>query len=254
MSFTYGNKDMIIFNNNYLPSAEIFCVDSDIKTESDLGVKQSINTINNTLVHIDKERFRFTLNFLRKDRYSKELKAIDEIFLNRVNMIFFNSEDVGDLQIGRYFHYYVIPVEGTLTRYDKCNSMFSITFESLSSYKYSVPVMNYFRVENSKRADEVTNQGLSYCYADLIVNCLSDGKLTIINKRNNKEIIITNCKCGEKFRIDTENCEFLNIDFNRVNGDIRETLKLNHGDNEFEIIASGIFEVWTEHQAFYALF
>ncbi|MDU1566427.1 MAG: DUF6558 family protein [Clostridium sp.] len=252
--FTFGNKDMIIFNGNYLPLAEIYCIDEDIKIENQLGVKQSVKSFKEILIDVDKEGFDFKLNFIRKDHYKEELKDIDDIFLNRVNNIFFGNDDVCDLQIGRYFHYYVIPIEGSLKRYDNNNAMFSITFKSLSPYKFATPTLNYFKIENEKKEEEITNQGLSCCYADLIVKCLKDGDLNITNKINNRSVVIINCKVGEKFKVDTENCDLINIDFNRIKGEIRDTLKLEHGDNKFEVYASGIFEVWTEHQAFYALF
>lgn len=257
MSFTYGNKNKIILDGNYLEMAEIYVVDETIELENQLGVKRNITTTNGAISNVEEENFTFTLSFIRKDHYTEKIKPIDKSFLDRVNRLFFGKEndDYSTLEIG-YYIYYVKAVEGSLKRYDKNNAVFSITFESLSPYKYTHIFINPCRTNtrNTPRETDLTIQGDCINYCSIKINCIADGDIKITNRRYGDSITMLGCTIGEKAVIDGENVDVEYLDFSRVEGNIKSCLTLRYGSNRYLVETTGDFEVsfmWQERLGLY---
>lgn len=250
MSFTYENK-RVIYNNDFLEMAEIFCIDEDVEIENVLGIKKKVNSKNDVLVDVEEENFTFTLNFIRKDQFTKQIKPMDRIFLDRATRLFFGkSGSYNTLQLGLYF-YYVVPVEGSLKRHDKNNARFSITFQSITPYRYGNMVQSYCVVDttNTPKDFEITTNGGFNNYTDVRVKCLQNGDLKIINRKNGGAFIsVEGCLVGEEFTIDADNIDVIGIDFSRVKGSIKDCLFLMYGSNTFFIETTGRFQLVFEYQ------
>lgn len=252
--FTYKNKK-IILDGYYLEDSEIYCVDEDIEIENMLGIKQSVKRVNNTLVDVEEDNFTFTLNFIRKDNYNR-IKAIDEAFLDEVNRIFFNKDrDYNVLEIG-YYVYYVIPTEASLKRYDKNNAMFSITFESITPYRYSSIMQSNYVVDltNTPKLISLTTDTVFNTCCDVSVKCIESGNLKIVNNKNGGAFISVDCVANEEFTIDSENTDVVGIEFSRVKGSIKDCLILRYGNNNIGIEVTGKFEIKFEYQEKFGLY
>ena len=250
---TYKNKNSIIYNGRNLSQLyDLYVVDEDTELENDLGTSQSANLNNGALINVEKENFTFSLKFIR--RVNGKLASLDTMFLGRsfmeeVTRVFYNTstDGVNILEIGGKV-YYVSPTSGTLKRYSRSVSEFTIEFESLSPYCYSPIMINSIRVlsDNSKEIT-ITNRG-NDTYAEIEVECVQTGTLTISN--NGSELVI-NSNAGDVIKVDGDTAEV--SDYSKVSGNIRDSLMLIYGSNNVSISTDGDFKVIFRYQCEYAL-
>ena len=251
---TYKNKSTIIYNGRNLSQLyDLYVVDEDIELESDLGVTQSANLNNGALINVEKENFTFSLKFIRK--INGKLASLDTMFLGRTFMeeitrVFFNTskDGINILEIGGKV-YYVSTTGGTLKRYSRSVSEFMIEFESLSPYCYSPIYSSSIRIlaDNSPKEVNTTNRG-NDTYAELGVECISSGGLTISN--NGAELTI-DCEAGDIIKVDGDTAEV--SDYDKVSGNIKDVLKLRYGANNITLNTTGDFKVVFRYQYEYAL-
>ena len=251
---TYKNKNSIIYNGRNLSQLyDLYVVDEDTELENDLGTSQSANLNNGALINVEKENFTFSLKFIR--RVNGKLASLDTMFLGRsfmeeVTRVFYNTstDGVNILEIGGKV-YYVSPTSGTLKRYSRSVSEFTIEFESLSPYCYSPIMINSIRVlsDNSPKEISITNRG-NDTYAELEVECVQTGTLTISN--NGSELVI-NSNAGDVIKVDGDTAEV--SDYSKVSGNIRDSLMLIYGSNNVSISTDGDFKVIFRYQCEYAL-
>ena len=251
---TYKNKNSIIYNGRNLSQLyDLYVVDEDKKLENDLGTSQCANLNNGALINVEKENFTFSLKFIR--RVNGKLASLDTMFLGRsfmeeVTRVFYNTstDGVNILEIGGKV-YYVSPTSGTLKRYSRSVSEFTIEFESLSPYCYSPIMINSIRVlsDNSPKEISITNRG-NDTYAELEVECVQTGTLTISN--NGSELVI-NSNAGDVIKVDGDTAEV--SDYSKVSGNIRDSLMLIYGSNNVSISTDGDFKVIFRYQCEYAL-
>lgn len=252
MSFTYGNKNRIRYNSYDLDFYQLCVIDDDIELENQLGVRQTVNSNNNYFVNVNKENFTFTLKFIRKVNgvpSSLDIRWTNGTFLDEINRLFFSNKEVNLLEIGGRI-FYVMPISGTLKRHSKNIGEFSIEFQSLSPYCYShIMVSNVtINTTNSPKEITLTNKG-NEVYALLKVNIIADGDLIVTNKKNGNGITVNDCKVGETFIIDGETSDIAWMDYDRVKGNIKDSLALNYGDTTFSINCNGakcVFEYQPE--------
>lgn len=252
MSLSYGNKDMILYNNQFLEGADIYCVDTESTLENPIGLIQNVTMDGGSFAYTENENTTFTLHFVRK--IDGEIAEIDNTFMiTRINKIFFSNEgEIGELQLGRYFRYYVIPTSGSVKRYSQRIGEFSIEFQLVSPYKYScvnkiqMAILNNAKMENYC----IPNQGLDGCYLDLKIICKSSGSIKFTNKNNGLSISILDCKVGEEIYIDSENID-TGINMDRVTGSIKDVLVLVNGDNYFDLEVTGSAELWCYYQPYF---
>lgn len=251
---TYKNKNSIIYNGRNLSQLyDLYVVDEDIELESDLGVTQSVNQNNGALINVEKENFTFSLKFIR--RVNGKLASLDTMFLGRslmeeVTRVFYNTsrDGVNILELGGRV-YYVSPTGGTLKRYSRSVSEFTIEFESLSPYAYSPIMVSSIRVlyDNSPKEITITNRG-NDTYAELEVECVQAGTLTVSN--NGAELVI-NANVGDVIKVDGDTAEV--SDYSKVAGNIKDTLLLRYGANNITLTTTGDFKVVFKYQCEYAL-
>lgn len=249
---TYKNKSIIYNGRNLSQLYDLYVVDEDIELESDLGTSQSANLNNGALINVEKENFTFSLKFIRK--INGKLASLDTIYLGRtfieeITRVFFNTskDGINILEIGGKV-YYVSPTSGTLKRYSRRLSEFTIEFESLSPYAYSPVMINSIRVlsDNSKEIS-ITNRG-NDTYLELEVECVQTGTLTL---NNNGEELVINANAGDVIKVDGDTAEA--SDYTKVAGNIKDTLLLRYGANNIAISTDGDFKVVFKYQCEYAL-
>lgn len=254
MSFTYGNKNKIIYNGWDLSEwYDLYVVDQDTTIENQLGATGTVNINNNAFINVDKENFTFTLKFIRKDNKgnicSLDDKYLGRPFLEEVNRIIFSDKEINILEIGSRI-YYVVPVSGTLVRHSRNIGEFTIEFQSLSPYCYSPIILSSVRVDSSISPKEVSlsNYG-NRTNVLLECGCVEDGNITITNNKNGNSITILNCKAKEEFSIDGESVDVRGISFDRVSGNIKDVLSLEYGTHIFSIETKGTFKLNLKYQA-----
>lgn len=246
---TYKNKNSIIYNGRNLSQLyDLYVVDEDIELESGLGVTQSVNQSNGALINLEKENFTFSLKFIRK--INRKVASLDGIYLGRpfmeeVTRVFYNTskDGINILEIGGKV-YYVSPTSGSLKRYSRSVSEFTIEFESLSPYCYSPIMINSIRVlsDNSPKEISITNRG-NDTYLELEVECVSPGTLTL---NNNGEELVINANAGDVIKVDGDTAEASN--YGKVAGNIRDSLMLVYGANNITLTTDGDFKVVFRHQ------
>ncbi len=245
---TYKNKNVIYNGRNLSQLYDLYVVDEDIELESDLGTSQSANLNNGALINVEKENFTFSLKFIRK--INGKLASLDTMFLGRpfmeeVTRVFYNTsrDGVNILELGGKV-YYVSPTAGTLKRYSRSLSEFTIEFESLSPYCYSPIMINSIRVlsDNSLKTVNITNRG-NDTYAEIEVECVQAGILKINN--NGCELTV-NANSGDTIKIDGDTAEV--SDYSKVSGNIRGALGLRYGSNNITLNTTGDFKVVLRYQ------
>lgn len=251
---TYKNKNSIIYNGRNLSQLyDLYVVDEDMELENDLGVAQSANLNNGALINVEKDMFTFSLKFIRK--INGKLASLDGIYLGRsfieeISRVFFDTskDGVNILELGGRV-YYVSPTSGTLKRYSRSVSEFTIEFESLSPYAYSPIMVSSIRVlsDNSPKTIEITNRG-NDTYLELEVECVQTGTLTI---SNNGEELVINANAGDIAKVNGDTAEV--SDYSKVAGNIRDSLMLIYGSNNVSISTDGDFKVVFRYQCEYAL-
>jgi hypothetical protein len=252
MSFTYGNKNKILYNScNLREWYDLYCVDDDTTIENQLGASQSANINNGALVNIDKENFAFTLKFIKKVNgmvSSLDFNYLGRPFLDEINRLFFSEKEVNILEIGGRI-FYVVPISGTLKRHSQNIGEFSIEFQSLSPYCYSpiILINGTVNTTNSPKEFNLKNNG-NETNLLLEVGCISDGNITITNKRNGSSISVLNCKANEEFSVDGESADLKGIGYDRISGNIKDTLTLFYGTSVFNIETTGTFKLNLKYQ------
>lgn len=251
---TYKNKNNIIYNGRNLSQLyDLYVVDEDMELESDLGVTQSANLNNGALINVEKDMFTFSLKFIRK--INGKLASLDGIYLGRsfieeISRVFFDTskDGVNILELGGRV-YYVSPTSGSLKRYSRSVSEFTIEFESLSPYAYSPVMINSIRVlsDNSPKTVNIVNRG-NDTYAEIEIECVQAGTLTI---SNNVEELVINANAGDVIKVDGDTAEASN--YNKVAGNIRDSLMLVYGANNITLTTDGDFKVVFRYQCEYAL-
>lgn len=170
--------------------------------------------------------------------------------MEEITRVFYNTgqDGVNILEIGGKV-YYVSPTGGTLKRYSRSVSEFTIEFESLSPYCYSPIMINSIRVlyDNSPKTVNIVNRG-NDTHAELEVECVQTGTLTISN--NGAELFI-NANVGDIIKVDGDPAEV--SDYSKVAGNIRDSLMLIYGSNNVSISTDGDFKVVFRYQCEYAL-
>lgn len=251
---TYKNKNNIIYNGRNLSQLyDLYVVDEDMELENDLGVAQSANLNNGVLINVEKENFTFSLKFIRK--INGKLASLNGMYLGRpfmeeVTRIFFNTskDGINILELGGKV-YYVSPTGGTLKRYSRSVSEFTIEFESLSPYAYSPIMVSSIRVlsDNSPKTVNIVNRG-NDTYAEIEIECVQAGTLTI---SNNREELVINANAGDVIKVDADTAEA--SDYSKVAGNIRGALGLRYGANNITLTTDGDFKVVFRYQCEYAL-
>ena len=250
---TYKNKSVIYNGRNLSQLYDLYVVDEDIELESDLGVAQSANLNNGALINIEKDTFTFSLKFIRK--INGKLASLDGMYLGRtfieeITRVFFNTskDGVNILELGGRV-YYVSPTGGSLKRYSRSVSEFTIEFESLSPYCYSPIMVSSIRVlsDNSPKTVNIVNRG-NDTYAEIEVECVQAGTLTVNN--NGSELVI-NANVGDVIKIDGDTAEA--NDYSKVSGNIRDSLMLVYGANNITLTTDVDFKVVFRYQCEYAL-
>lgn len=245
---TYKNKNIIYNGRNLSQLYDLYIVDEDIELESDLGVIQSVNQKNGALINLEKDMFTFSLKFIRK--INGKLASLDEMYLGRsfmeeVTRIFFNTskDGINILELGGKV-YYVSPTSGTLKRYSRSVSEFTIEFESLSPYAYSPVMINSIRVlsDNSPKTVNIVNRG-NDTHAEIEIECVQTGTLTI---SNNREELVINANAGDVIKVDGDTAEA--SDYSKVAGNIRGALGLRYGANNITLNTTGDFKVVLRYQ------
>lgn len=253
---TYKNKSIIYNGRNLSQLYDLYVVDEDIELESDLGTSQYANLNNGALINVEKENFTFSLKFIR--RVNGKLASLDTMFLGRsfmeeVTRVFYDTgqDGINILEIGGKV-YYVSPTGGTLKRYSRSLSEFTIEFESLSPYAYSPVMINSIRVlsDNSPKTVDIVNRG-NDTYAEIEIECVQTGTLTI---SNNGEELVINSNAGDVIKVDGDTAEV--SDYSKVAGNIRDSLMLVYGANNITLTTDttdGDFKVVFKYQYEYGL-
>ncbi len=245
---TYKNKNVIYNGRNLSQLYDLYVVDEDMELENDLGVARSANLNNGALINIKKDTFTFSLKFIRK--INGKLASLDGIYLGRpfieeITRVFFNTskDGINILEIGGKV-YYVSPTSGSLKRYSRSVSEFTIEFESLSPYAYSPIMVSSIRVlsDNSPKTVNIVNRG-NDTYAEIEIECVQAGVLTISN--NGAELFI-NANAGDVIKVDGDTAEA--SDYSKVAGDIKGTLGLRYGSNNMTLTTNGDFKVVFRYQ------
>lgn len=258
MSFTYGNKNRMKFNGRDLQGLQIYCIDDDIVLENQFGVNQSVNMSDGVLIDVEKENFTFSLRFIT--RFNGVPSTLDTLcygvpLLQELSRVFFNTDNdgVNILSIGDK-QYYVVPIEGTLTRHSKNLAEFSVKFKSLSPYAYSPIMVNSIVVntDNTGKEIEITNKGID-TYIEFNGECVGEGNVTITNITNGSSITVE-CNKGDSFTVDGESCDISGVDFDRVQGSIIDTLGLCYGKNKFRLETNGEFKLSTSYQMAFGVY
>lgn len=253
MSFTYKNKDRVIYNGyNLAERYDLYVVDENTEIENQLGASQSVHINNSAFIDVDKENFTFKLKFIKKDN-NKNICSLDGMyfgrpFLDEINRIIFSDKEINILEIGNRI-FYVVPINGTLKRHSRNIGELSVEFQSLSPYCYSPIMISSIRVDgtNSPKEITLTNNG-NKTNVLLECGCISEGDITITNNRNGNSITVLNCKIDDEFSIDGESADISGISFDGVSGNIKDTLTLEYGSSTFNVRTTGTFKLNLKYQ------
>ena len=258
--FTYGNKNRIKYNGRDLQGLyQLYCIDDDLEIENQFGVSQSANMSNGALVNVDRDNFNFNLRFIRKINgvpSSLDTSYCGRPLLEELNRVFFNTskDGINIIEIGSKI-FYVIGVEGTLTRHSKNLAEFSIQFESLSPYCFSPIMYNPIVVntDNTGKEIELTNQGID-TYIEFSGQCVKAGNITLTNLTNGSSITVE-CMAGDSFIIDGDSADVSGVGYDKVSGSIIDTLRLVYGKNRFKLTTTtGEFKTSTKYQMIFGVY
>lgn len=235
MSLTFKNKKDIKINNVHLfDRYGLIAVESEINTTNAFGLVS-----NGT---------EFTIKFIRKP-WDMLLPIIDETYYDttldkELNLLFFGEEDVM-LDIGGKL-YFAKAVDSEVTKYRYFDEL-NITFEMLSDccydYLTAVPLNGFGNTDVC-----LENDGIRDIDAEVYIESYKDQIITFTNKARNSFTV--KLKEGECAKISCE--DILGIDYDRVSGDVYETLRLEFGDNEIKIEVEDAF-IKFYYQAEYGL-
>ncbi|MEG1142006.1 MAG: hypothetical protein RSE41_06135 [Clostridia bacterium] len=239
MSIFEGNRQDVIFDGKDLGMCyDLYVMDLDSNKENQFGIRRSITYNRDTFIKTDGERFVIEVTFAKIVRGIPQ--EIDEDDLDELILLFFEKDEPVTMRVeGRL--YYVVPIEGSIRKIR--NKYFTITLESVSPYCYSIPAVDRKRTVDSVRDLTIRNVGITEIYLDLEMEGKAD-KVVIRNKTNGGYIQINNFDGDIKIQGDT--LEVFNWEYDRIIGNIKDTLKMKCGRNRFsvEVVGNVLCQFW----------
>ena len=234
MSLTFKNKKDIKINNvDLYYRYGLIAVESEINTSNPFGLVS--------------DGTEFTIKFIRKP-WDVLLPIVDEPYYDstldkELNLLFFGEEDVM-LDIGGKL-YFAKAVDSKVTKYRDFDEL-NITFEMLSDccydYLTAVPLNGYGNTDIC-----LENDGIRDIDAEVYIEAYKDQDITFTKGENSFTVKLKENECA---KISCE--DILGVDYDRVSGDIYETLRLEFGDNEIKIAVEDAF-IEFYYQAEYGL-
>lgn len=243
MSIFEGNRQDVIFNGVDLSMLyDLYVVDMDANKENQFGVKKSLTYANDVFVKAEGERFIIDVTFARV--VNGIATDIPEDDIEELILLFFKKDEPVVMEIEGKL-YYVVPVDGTIRKTK--NKYFTISLESVSPYSYTNIRVDEKVTTDSLRDLTICNTGIVDVFMDLEMEGVAN-KVIVTNKSNGNYIEIDNLKQEESVHIVGDTLEVLGVDYDRVKGNIKDTLKLKVGRNRFSIDVVGSAKCRFTHQ------
>ena len=168
--------------------------------------------------------------------------------MDDLSILFFRKDEPVPMDVGGKI-YYVVPVDGTIRKLK--SGYFTITLESVSPYSYSYIRVDEKRVIDKIKDIEIRNLGITDVYLDCEFEGIAE-KVIIRNKTNGNSIEVNNLN-GEDVQVLGDTGEILGIDYNRIKGNIKDTLLLKYGTNRFSVEVIGDIRLQFRHQIQFGL-
>jgi hypothetical protein len=243
VSIFEGNRQDVNFDGKDLSMwYDLYVVDLDSNKENQFGIKKSITYNGNTFVKTDGLRYVIDVTFARIIRGIPQ--EIDEDDLDELILLFFRKDEPVAMQVeGRL--YYVVPIEGSIIKIR--NKYFTITLESVSPYCYTLPRHDHYRrIKDRVIERELNNKGITDVFTDVEFKGSAE-KIVVRNKTNGNYIEITDV-VDVDVNINGDTLEVTGLDYDKVQGNVRETLRMSYGVNRYSIEVVGEVEFQFIHQ------
>ena len=248
MSIFDGNRQDVIFDGVDLSMLyDLYVVDMDANKENQFGVKKTITYNNNNFVKTDNERYIIDVTFAR---IVNGIPAdIPENDLDELILLFFKKDEPVVMEIEGKL-YYVVSVDGTIRKTQ--NKYFTISLESVSPYAYTNIRIDTKITKDSVREFSISNTGIVDVYLDLEMEGIAE-KVVVSNKTNGNSIEIYYLEQEESINIIGDTLEVIGVDYDRIKGNVKDTLKLKVGRNRFSIEVVGSATCRFSHQCQFGL-
>lgn len=239
MSLFKGNRDKVCWDDMVLTDQyQLYVVDIDRSESNKFGVARSVNMINNNFAFVTDEIFSIDITFIKAD-YNIEPTELEDEYLEIIARILFKHKEPKVLVVGSKI-YYGIFIDGSIKKINK-RGYFTVTFQSVKPTAFGViESFEYYIDENEKIY--IGNEGLYDTYADITIECIRSGRISLINNEHKLE---ANMNADETIKIYGDSREVF------YEGDIDydiDALKLITDINEFNVAATGKFKVIFEYQ------
>lgn len=243
MSIFEGNRQDVIFDGVDLSMwYDLYVVDMDANKENPFGVRKAITYTNDKFVKADGERFIIDVTFAKiKNGIPMDISEDD---IEELILLFFKKDEPVVMEIEGKL-YYVISVDGTIRKTQ--NKYFTISLESVSPYAYTNVRVDTKITKDSVRDFTITNTGIVDVFIDLEVEGVAE-KVVVINKSNGNYIEINNLRSYESIHIIGDTLEVLGVEYYRIKGNVKDTLRLKYGRNRFAIEVIGSATCQFTHQ------
>lgn len=238
MSLFEGKRDKVIWNDISLTDMyKLYVVDIDINESNKFGITRSLNMINNNFISTEDEIFSINITFIKLDYI--DLAEWEDGYLDTVAKILFKYKEPKILKVGSKI-YYGLFVDGSINKINN-RGYFTVTFQSVKPTAFEDIEEIEFYIEKNEKI-YINNNGLYDIYADIEINCIKDGRISLVNNNSKLEVIMNT---GETLKIYGDSREVF------YDGDVycdSDVLKLITDINEFNITATGQFEVVFKYQ------
>lgn len=239
MSLFKGNRDKVCWDDMVLTDQyQLYVVDIDRSESNKFGVARSVNMINNNFAFVTDEIFSIDITFIKAD-YNIEPTELEDEYLEIIARILFKHKEPKVLVVGSKI-YYGIFIDGSIKKINK-RGYFTVTFQSVKPTAFgAIENFEYYIDEDEKIY--IGNEGLYDTYADIIIECIRSGRISLINNEHKLE---ANMNADETIKIYGDSREVF------YEGDIDydiDALKLITDINEFNVAATGKFKVIFEYQ------
>lgn len=238
MSLFEGNRDTVSWNDIALTDKyKLYVVDVDISDSNKFGVTRSVNMINNKFISTEDEIFSIDITFITSDYI--DIAEWEDGYLDTVSKVLFKYKDPKILKVGNKI-YYGLFVDGSINKIND-RGYFTVTFQSVKPTAFENIEKIECYIESNKKI-YIGNSGLYDTYADITINCIKAGRITLLNNNCKLEVVMNT---NEILKIYGDSREVI------YDGDINydsDVLKLVTDINEFNITTTGKFEVTFEYQ------
>ena len=239
MSLFQGNRDKVCWDDIVLTDEyQLYVVDVDRSESNKFGVARSVNMINNNFAFVTDEVFSIDITFIKAD-YNIEPTEWNDGYLEIMARILFKYKEPKVLVVGSKI-YYGIFIDGSIKKINN-RGYFTVTFQSVKPTAFGATEKLEYYIDEYENI-YIGNGGLYDTYADITIECIRSGRISLINNEHKLE---ADMNANETIKIYGDSREVF------YDGDIYydiDILKLVTDINKFNATSTGKFKVIFEYQ------